>query len=105
MCKKGEYPVSVVVDFAIFPTDKGTSVSPYVAGMLRIIRQSGLPYTLGPMGTSVEGEWPEVMALVNSCFEELRKDSGRIYLSLRADYRENASGRLEGKVRSVEEKM
>ena len=97
--------MSVLVDFAIFPTDKKTSVSPYVARVVKIIRESGLSHKLGSMGTTVEGEWEEVMDLVSRCFEELRKDSGRIYLVLRADYREGATGRLEGKVRSVEEKL
>ncbi|MBM4315031.1 MAG: thiamine-binding protein, partial [Deltaproteobacteria bacterium] len=41
--------MSVLIHFSIFPTDKGTSVSPYVAKSLRIIRESGLPYKLGPM--------------------------------------------------------
>jgi len=97
--------MSVIVDFAIFPTDKGTSVSPYVARVIRIIKASGLPHKFGPMGTSVEGDWTEVMDLVNRCFCELQKDSARIYFTMRADYRDGAEGRLEGKVRSVEEKL
>jgi len=97
--------MSVLIDFAIFPTDKQTSVSPYVARVVRIIKESGLAFKLGPMGTSVEGEWTEIMDLVSRCFEELRKDSNRVYLTLKADYRKGASGRLEGKVKSVEEKI
>ena len=102
---KKECTMSVLIDFAIFPTDKEISVSPYVARVVRIIRESGLACRLGPMGTSVEGEWAEVMDLVNRCFEELQRDSDRVYLTLRADYRKGASGRLEGKVKSVEEKI
>ncbi|MEW6333735.1 MAG: MTH1187 family thiamine-binding protein [Thermodesulfobacteriota bacterium] len=97
--------MSVLIHFSIFPTDKGTSVSPYVAKSLRIIRESGLPYKLGPMSTAVEGEWEEVMAVVERCFSELRKDCHRIYMTLQMDYRQGAVNRIEGKIKSVEEKL
>jgi uncharacterized protein (TIGR00106 family) len=97
--------MSVLIHFSIFPTDKGTSVSPYVAKSLRIIRESGLPHKLGPMSTAVEGEWGEVMAVVEKCFTELREDCSRIYMTLQMDYREGAVNRIEGKIKSVEEKL
>ena len=97
--------MSVLIHFSIFPTDKGTSVSPYVAKSVRIIRESGLPYKLGPMSTAVEGEWDEVMAVVEACFRELKKDCSRIYMTLQMDYREGAVNRIEGKIKSVEAKL
>jgi uncharacterized protein (TIGR00106 family) len=97
--------MSVLIHFSIFPTDKGTSVSPYVAKSVRIIRESGLPYKLGPMSTAVEGEWDQVMAVVESCFKELRTDCSRIYMTLQMDYREGAVNRIEGKIKSVEAKL
>ncbi len=98
--------MSVLIHFSIFPTDKGTSVSPYVAKSLRIIKESGLSYKLGPMSTAIEGKnWGEVISVVEKCFEELRKDSNRIYMTLQMDYRAGAENRMEGKIRSVEEKL
>ncbi|MHB8770257.1 MAG: MTH1187 family thiamine-binding protein [Syntrophales bacterium] len=97
--------MSVLIHFSLFPTDKGTSVSPYVARSLRIIRESGLPYKLGPMSTALEGEWEEVIGVVERCFKELRKDSSRIYMTLQMDYRDGAVNRIEGKIKSVEEKL
>jgi uncharacterized protein (TIGR00106 family) len=97
--------MSVLIHFSIFPTDKGTSVSPYVAKAVRIIRESGLPYKIGPMSTAVEGEWSEVMAVVESCFTELRKECSRIYMTLQMDYRQGAVNRIEGKIKSIEEKL
>jgi uncharacterized protein (TIGR00106 family) len=97
--------MSVLIDFSIFPTGKGESISPYVARAVTIIRKSGLDYTFGPMGTSIEGEWDQVMGVVNSCFEELKKDCSRIYMTIKADYRKDKDGRLEGKVKSVQEKI
>ena len=97
--------MSVIVEFSIFPMDKGESLSPYVARALNKIEESGLPYELNPMGTCVEGEWNEVMAVVDQCFQELQKDCNRINLSLKADYRKGPAGRLKGKVESVKEKL
>jgi uncharacterized protein (TIGR00106 family) len=97
--------MSVIVDFSLFPLDKGESLSPYVARSIKIIRDSGLPYEFRAMGTSIEGEWDEVMAVVHRCFEAMRADCGRVSLSLKADYREGPAGRIEGKVASVMEKL
>ncbi len=57
------------------------------------------------MGTAVEGEYEELMALVTRCFEAFKPDCDRIYLALKLDYRKGGSGRLEGKIRSLQEKM
>jgi uncharacterized protein (TIGR00106 family) len=97
--------MSTIVEFSIFPLDKGESLSPYVARALELIQDSGLPYELNPMGTCVEGEWNDVMALVNRCFEALEKDCNRISLSLKADYRKGPAGRMKSKVVSVREKL
>ena len=97
--------MSAIVEFSIFPMDKGESLSPYVARALNMIQESGLPYELNPMGTCVEGEWNEVMSLVDRCFQELQKDCNRINLALKADYRKGPAGRLKGKIESVKEKL
>ena len=105
MNEQREVKMSVIVEFSIFPMDKGESLSPYVARAIKAIQDSGLPYELNPMGTCVEGEWGEVMALVDRCFQELEKDCNRINLSLKADYRKGPAGRMKGKVESVRAKL
>jgi uncharacterized protein (TIGR00106 family) len=97
--------MSVIVDFSIFHVDKGESVSAYVSRAVKIIKESGLPHKLGPMSTCVEGEWEEAMSVVSRCFEALKKDSNRVYMTIRVDYRKNASGRMESKIRSIESKL
>ena len=97
--------MSVLIDFSIFPMDKGESVSPYVAKALTIIKKSGLDYKLGPMSTSIEGGLEEIMTVINRCFEELKKDCDRIYMTIKADYRKNSFCRIKKKVKSVEDKL
>jgi uncharacterized protein (TIGR00106 family) len=82
--------------------DKGASVSKWVARSLEIIDRSGLEYRLGPMGTCIEGEWDEVMAVVRKCWNRMAKDCVRITFSIKGDWRRGAEGRLESKVSKVE---
>lgn len=95
----------ILVEFSMFPLDKGESLSTYVARSLDIIDSSGLPYKVGPMGTTVEGEWDEVMALVKDCFEKMRKDCKRVECSIKIDYREGMGGRITKKIESIEKKL
>ena len=87
------------------PLDKGESVSQYVARSLEIIDKSGLPYRLNPMGTVVEGTIDQVLKVVKECHERMSRDCGRISTSIKMDFRRGKSGRIESKVKSVEEKV
>lgn len=95
----------LLAEFSIWPMDKGVSVSPYVARAVDIIDKSGLPYKLGPLGTCIEGPWREVMNVVEQCYEALAVDCDRISCTLKMDWRRDTAGRLEAKVKSVQEKL
>jgi uncharacterized protein (TIGR00106 family) len=92
----------LLLEFAMFPMGRGESVSPFVARSLNIIDKSGLPYQLTPMGTIIEGDWEEVMAVVTACFEAMNADCERITTNIKIDYRAGAEGRLKSKVDSVQ---
>lgn len=95
----------VLLEFSMAPFGKGESLSRFVARSLEIIDRSGLPYQLTPMGTILEGEYDEVMAVVRDCFERMSEDCERISTSIKIDYRDGASGRLKGKIASVENRV
>ena len=98
--------MSALVEFSMFPTEQTQSKSAFVARVLDIVDRSGLAYQLTPMGTIIEGETvEEVLAVINRAYEELQQDCGRIYSSIKIDWREGAVGRLGKKVNSVEEKL
>ncbi|MES9855826.1 MAG: MTH1187 family thiamine-binding protein [Sedimenticola sp.] len=99
--------MSVLLEFAMFPTDKGESVSAYVSEVIRIIRDSGADYQLTPMGTIIETETlEEAMTLVQRAYSQLESAGcNRVYSSLKLDIRLGKSGRLKGKLASVEEKI
>ncbi|MBW1915715.1 MAG: MTH1187 family thiamine-binding protein [Deltaproteobacteria bacterium] len=93
-----------IMEFSMFPLDKGASLSEYVSRTLYIVDESGLEYRLNPMGTVVEGEWDDLLILLTRCFRALEKNSDRISLSVKFDCRKGVSGALDKKIRSVEEK-
>ena len=94
--------MSVLMEFSMSPLDKGESVSKEVARSLEIIDQSGLPYRLGPMGTTIEGEWDEVMAVMKACYETMAQDCRRITATVKIDARTGQTGRLLGKTQKLE---
>jgi uncharacterized protein (TIGR00106 family) len=95
----------VLAEFSMSPLDQGDSLSLYVARSLDIIDKSGLAYQLTPMGTIVEGEWDEVMALVTACYNRMNQDCKRISTSIKIDYRAGKSGRLKSKIQAIESKL
>jgi len=98
--------MSALVEFAIFPTEATQSKSVFVARVLDIVDRSGLEYQLTPMGTIIEGETvEEVLSVINRAYGELQKDCGRVYCTIKIDWREGAVGRLNKKVGSVEAKL
>jgi uncharacterized protein (TIGR00106 family) len=94
--------MSVIAELSLFPLGTQGSLSPYVAKAVGVIKDSGLPYLLGPMGTCIEGEWQEVMDVVTRCFDTLKADQDRVYLTLKVDWRAGRSSGLTSKTKSVE---
>jgi uncharacterized protein (TIGR00106 family) len=95
----------VLLEFSMSPMSQGESVSAYVARSLDIIDKSGLPYQLTPMGTIIEGEWSEVMAVVTACFEAMQVDCNRIGTHIKIDYRSGSNSRMTSKIEAVQKKL
>lgn len=94
--------MSVMVEFSIVPVGNGERLSPIIARALKIVAENGVSYKATPMGTVLEGEWDEVMAVVKQCHEEVMKGSGRAITSIKIDDRKGADARMEKKLESVE---
>jgi len=92
----------MVVSFSIVPVGVGEELKEHVAKVLDLIDRSGLPYKLGAMQTTVEGQEAEVMDLVLRCHRLVAGVCPRVLTHITIDDRRGASGRLEGKVADVE---
>lgn len=95
----------VLLEFAMAPAAQGESYSAGVARILDVIDRSGVPYQLTPMGTILEGEFDAVMGVVTACFRELARDSARIAMNLKMDYRAGSESRMRSKIARVEERL
>ena len=97
--------MSVLAEFSMTPLDKGESVSKYVARSLEIVADSGLPYRFGPMGTCLEGDWGQVLAVIAKCYQRMSADCNRISVSIKIDARAGHDDRLDSKIQKVEQTL
>ena len=97
-----------VVEVSITPlgtADPG--VSRYVAGCLKIVRQSEITHQLTPMGTILEGDLDLILRVIRQMQESVFA-AGAVRVSTLIkidDRRDKPSHSMAGKVRSVEEKL
>ena len=93
----------MLASFSIVPIGIGEELKEPVARVIKLIADSGLPYKLGAMQTTVEGEPDQVIALIMKCHNLMRETCSRVLTHIAIDDRKGATGRLEGKVADVEE--
>jgi len=86
---------------------KSASLSDLLADVATLIAQSGLDYRVGPMGTVVEGDWDQIMALAKRCHHTLLTSTDRVMTTIRIDDRRDKPGlgRITQKVQSLQAKV
>jgi len=98
--------MSVLMEFAMFPTDKGESVSEHVSRILKVIDEAGYSYTLTAMGTIIEVDrLDDAMKIIKKAYKQLEGDCNRVYSTIKLDIRKGKGGRLKQKIESVEKKV
>ena len=97
----------VIAFVTITPLGTATpSVSRYVAGCERILRDSGLRNELTAMGTIIEGDLGEILAVVRKMHESpFAQGAVRVSTSIRIDDRRDKESTIAGKLKSVREKL
>ena len=94
--------MSVVLEFAIFPTDKGAHVSQYVKKVVEMI--DALPYQneLTPMGTVVECDtMDQCLDVISKANAILEPNSERIYCTAKFDNKPGKSEQMAHKIKAV----
>lgn len=89
----------IVSEFSVVPVVDG-SLRPYVEAAVAEIAGSGLKYEVGAMGTTVEGEYDQVMEAIKQAHRAvLAKGAGRVLTIIKIDERDSGlsiDGKLEG---------
>ncbi len=96
-----------IVEVSIVPLGTNTpSVSQYVAAVLEVLEENGLKYQLTSMGTIIEGDLDKILEVVRQMHEvPFQKGVKRVVTTIRIDDRRDKQASMEGKVRSVREKL
>lgn len=95
----------MIANFSIAPVGCGESLSSYIAAAFAIIEASGIAYEHHAMGTNLEGDWDEVMAVIKACRNKLLESSQRVSISIKIDDRKGVSDGLFRKAPSARDKM
>jgi len=91
-----------IVGFTLVPIGVGVSVSPYVAAVERVLKQSGLNYELHCNSTDMEGDWDTVFATLKRCHEVVHGDGApRIHTCLQVGTRTDRAQKMAEKRESV----
>ena len=98
--------MSVLVEFTMFPTDKGESVSEYVSRIIKMFKEGDVPYQLTPMGTVFEVDTiKEATDIINKAYQCLEPDCNRVYTTIKMDIRKNKKNRMKQKIESIKSKI
>lgn len=98
--------MSVLMNFAMFPTRKSESVSPFVSKVVESVRAKGFDNQLTAMGTIVEADTlGDALSVIEDAYATLEDDCDRVYVTVNIDIRKGKTGRIRSKVQSVEDKL
>jgi len=96
----------MIIELLVVPIGVGTSLSEYIAAVVKVIKDSGFKYESHSMGTNIECEWDDLTPLVKECHDVL-KSMGvkRISTSLKISERVDKDYTMRGKLESLDKKM
>ena len=95
--------MNTLIAVAIAPVGVGEELSKYVAEVVKVIRESGLPNKTYSMFTEIEGDWDSVMAVVKRATFVLAEKGIRTEVVLKADIRPGVENMMEGKIERLDE--
>jgi uncharacterized protein (TIGR00106 family) len=94
----------MLVQFSIYPLQTG-HLSKDIAQVVEILEAAGLDYRLGPLSTSVEGEWDQVLPAIRRCHEAVAQNHARVLTTIMIDDRGQQSHHLTEVISRVERQL
>ena len=94
--------MSVIMEFAIFPTDKGAHVSQYVKQVIEMIDALPFQSQLTPMGTIVECDsMEECLNIISKANAILEPNAERVYCTAKFDNKVDKSNQMDYKIKAI----
>jgi uncharacterized protein (TIGR00106 family) len=97
-----------VMEISVLPIGtETTSISPYVAEAVKVLmNEKGIKYQTTAMCTVVEGDLKKLLDVALKVHEAVMKNGPkRVHTTILIDDRRDKEMTMEGKIRSVEEKL
>jgi uncharacterized protein (TIGR00106 family) len=94
----------IIVEFSITPLGTGnSSLSKYVSEACKVVKNSGVSFTITPMGTIIETETlSDAFDIVRKAHEAvLKMGVSRVSTSIKIDDRRDKTRKMEDKVRAL----
>jgi uncharacterized protein (TIGR00106 family) len=74
----------MLAQFSIWPLDE-PHMAKDMSQLTEVLQRHGVEYEMGPMGTTVQGEWNDVMGAIEACHRHLRDSHRRVFTSITID--------------------
>ncbi len=93
----------MIASFSVYPIGEGTSLSRYVKKGIAVVKESGYPYEVGAMSTSVEvPDLDALFALVKKVHAaHVAEGAMRIVIDLKVDDRRDKQASMASKKEAV----
>ena len=93
----------MLAELRITPVDAGVPFPRLVADVVPLLADSPLQYQVHAMGTTLEGDLDDILALVRRCHRRLRERADRVLLQLSIDDRAGDEGEFVRSLTHVRE--
>ena len=96
-----------ILEISIVPIGiQGSSLSPYVADCLLVLKEEKVRYELSAMGTNLEGNLRDLMRIAMKMHEvPFKKGAPQVATTIRIDDRRDKKGTLSAKKKAVQSKL
>ena len=95
----------MLFSLSMFPIGDGPSLCKPIADVIDEIDGAGLHYDVTGMDTIIEGEWKDVMPVIERAEQRLREKHDRVYMVLTLDDHVGVENRLHGAIEDVEREL
>jgi uncharacterized protein (TIGR00106 family) len=94
----------MLAEFSICPVGR-VSMSGEIAKVVDVLENSGVKYSVGPLGTCLEGTLDDILAAIRRCHESMAHEHERIITHIKLDDRKGEAHSLTGMVKAVEKQI
>ena len=96
-----------IMEITIVPIGvPGSSLSPYVADCIRVLKEEKVRYELTAMGTNIEGELKDLLRIAQKMHQvPFKAGAPRVTTTMRIDDRRDKKGTISGKKEAVQKRL